>query len=93
MPAFKSRKKPGEEPLVAREPRVANPVVENEMVLHGFYFFELQKREQRIAYSPNDIAAVQAIRSMEKSLFDLSAYYAKNQSALVVNKYLNGLGK
>ena len=36
---------------------------------------------------------MQAIQSMEKSLFDLSAYYAQNKSALTFNKYLDGLGK
>ena len=46
-----------------------------------------------LTYSSNDLAAVQAIQAMEKSLFDLSAYYAQNKSAVIVNKYLDGLGE
>jgi len=49
------------------------------------------KRQTWLTYSANDLAAVQAIQAMEKSLFDLSAYYAQNKTAVIVNKYLDGL--
>eukprot|EP00795_Rhopilema_esculentum_P000935 gene935-10691_t len=49
-----------------------------------------EKRLHSGTYKASDLAAVQAIRSLEKSLFELSAYFAENKTALVKNKYFQG---
>ena len=55
--------------------------------------FVAGKRDDKNSYLPDDVALIQTITSLQKTLFKLAGFYGVHESGLQISQFRGGLGK